>query len=185
MRCPDCFWGYGMRAIISVMMFGAGLLAVSAAFLPPPSMAAMAAMMSTPGGQPQKLETSKLVVETGDAQYAFTIELADSRAEHSIGMMFRTEMADDSGMLFEYLRPQRVGYWMKNTYIALDIIFVGKDARIINIAHMTEPHSLDSVRSAGPVLAVLEIKGGMAEHLGIKAGDLIRHRMFKNLEVAE
>lgn len=137
-------------------------------------------------GTPQSLPTSDLIVETaaGD-QHQFTIELADSPGEHSIGLMHRTEMAADHGMLFEYLYPQRVGFWMKNTHIPLDIIYVRQDGTIANIHAMTEPFSLDPLPSRGRVVSVLEINGGLAAELGIGPGDIVRHPTLHNWAVAD
>ena len=87
-------------------------------------------------------------------------------------MMFRTEMGDDEGMLFPSYVPQARSFWMKNTPLPLDIIFIGPNKRITNI-EAGVPYSTDSVFSDGPALAVFEIRGGLSEELGIGAGDLV------------
>ena len=87
--------------------------------------------------------------------------------------MFRTELGDFEGMIFPYDGTRAQSFWMKNTPLPLDIIFIGPDRRISNIAAMAEPYSLESVYSVGPVLGVLELRGGRAQELGIEPGDLV------------
>jgi uncharacterized membrane protein (UPF0127 family) len=89
------------------------------------------------------------------------------------GLMFRTELADDKGMLFPFDDVRPASFWMKNTVIPLDIIFVRKDGTIANIAVNTVPYSTDPVPSDGPVAAVLELRGGLTLELGINAGDRV------------
>jgi uncharacterized membrane protein (UPF0127 family) len=81
-------------------------------------------------------------------------------------------------MLFDYDPPQEVAFWMKNTYIPLDIIFIDATGRIIRIAENTTPLSLEPIPSGGVARGVLEIKGGQSAKLGIKAGDRVRHALF-------
>ena len=81
-------------------------------------------------------------------------------------------------MLFDFHDPRPVAFWMKNTLIPLDMIFIAADGRIINIAQNTRPYSLDPVPSAAPALAVLEIGGGLSAELGIEPGDRVLHRIF-------
>lgn len=81
-------------------------------------------------------------------------------------------------MLFDYDPPQQIAFWMKNTYIPLDIIFVGADGKIITIAAKTTPLSLEQIPSGGAARGVLEIAGGVSATLGIKVGDRVRHRLF-------
>jgi hypothetical protein len=92
--------------------------------------------------------------------------------------MFRKSLAEDAGMLFDYDPPQEVSFWMKNTLIPLDIIFIGTDGRIIKIAARTTPLSLDPIPSGGTVRGVFEIRGGGAAKLGIEVGDRVRHSIF-------
>jgi uncharacterized protein len=90
-------------------------------------------------------------------------------------MMFRTSLAPDRGMLFPYAPPQPVGFWMRNTLIPLDMVFIRADGTIARIATAV-PHSLEQVWSYEPVVAVLEIAGGRAAELGIKEGDRVDYR---------
>ena len=119
------------------------------------------------------LELIPVTVKTGDAEHEFVTEVARSPQEQARGLMFRTELGPDEGMIFPSDPPQARSFWMKNTPLPLDIIFIGTDGRILNIAAMTTPYSLDSVVSAGVASAVLELNGGRAEELGIEAGDQV------------
>lgn len=119
------------------------------------------------------LEVIPLTVTSGNRKHAFRVEVAASGPEQSRGLMFRTELPPNEGMIFPYKSPQILGFWMKNTPLPLDIIFIDEDGRIINIAAETTPYSLDSVYSTGPAMAVLELAGGRAAQLGIKPGDKV------------
>ena len=119
------------------------------------------------------LDQITLCVTSKGKIHSFSVEIAKTAAQQSRGMMFRTSMADDTGMLFPYSAPQFLSFWMKNTYIPLDIIFIRQDGSIENIAENTVPYSLESVTSTGPAVAVLEIRGGLSSELGIEPGDKI------------
>ncbi|ASK88728.1 DUF192 domain-containing protein [Sphingorhabdus sp. SMR4y] len=114
-----------------------------------------------------------LRVQTSDAVHDFTVEVAETGAEQAQGLMFRTRLAPDKGMIFPFPRDRIASFWMKNTVIPLDIIFVRRDGTIESIAANTTPYSLESVRSNEPVAAVFEIAAGRAAELGIKPGDII------------
>lgn len=92
--------------------------------------------------------------------------------------MFRLDLPADQGMLFDFAKPVPVAMWMKNTYIPLDMIFIGEEGLIVKIAKDTEPHSLEAISSGQPVRAVLEINGGLSDRLGLGVGDRIVHRVF-------
>lgn len=119
------------------------------------------------------LEVVPLVVRSGSKVHRFRVELARTGAEQARGLMFRDRMGANEGMLFPLDRPRMAAFWMKNTVIPLDIIFIGTDGRILNIAANTVPYSLDSVISEGTAKAVLELNGGRAAQLGIAAGDRV------------
>lgn len=119
------------------------------------------------------LEVIPLTVTSGAKRHAFKVEVAANGQEQARGLMFRTELPPGEGMIFPYQSPQILGFWMKNTPLPLDIIFIDEDGRIINIAARTTPYSLDSVYSDRPAMAVLEIAGGRAAELGIKPGDKV------------
>lgn len=120
-----------------------------------------------------------LVIETGDgAQHEFRVEVAATPEERARGLMFRTELAPDAGMLFQYEIPHRITMWMANTYLPLDMMFIDADGRVINIAERTVPETTTSIPSNGPAIAVLEVNAGTADRLGIARGDLVRHPFF-------
>ena len=109
--------------------------------------------------------------QTGD--HRFNVEVAASPEQQERGLMFRRSLGDDQGMIFPYEPPQPVGFWMKNTLIPLDMIFIGTDQRVARIAANVPPLTLDTVPSGAPVTAVLELRGGRAAELGIAAGDRV------------
>lgn len=123
------------------------------------------------------LELIDVTVVSGDQRTAFVTELANTPQAQTRGLMFRTEIADDEAMLFPSDVPQTRSFWMRNTPISLDIVFVGTDNRITNIAERTEPYSLESLPSEGLAIAVLEIRGGLSEELGIGPGDLVEYSL--------
>lgn len=123
-----------------------------------------------------KLETVEVVTSRGRAR--FQVEIAATQAEQARGLMFRKSLAPDRGMLFTYKRPQPAAYWMKNTLIPLDIIYIQPDGRILSIVRNARPHDETPLASGGLVLGVLEIAGGRAAQLGILPGDRVLHRIF-------
>ena len=118
------------------------------------------------------LQLIDVTIVSGDTRHSFVTELAATNEQQGKGMMFRTEMGDDEGMLFPSYAPQARSFWMKNTPLPLDIIFIGPDSRITNI-EAGVPYSTNSVYSDGPALAVFEIRGGLSAELGISPGDLV------------
>jgi uncharacterized protein len=120
------------------------------------------------------LDQTSLCITSGDKTHSFTVEIARTSAQQARGLMFRTSLADDKGMIFPFPQARMASFWMKNTVIPLDIIFIRADGRIENIAANTTPYSTDPVESTGPVTAVLELRAGLAAERGIKAGDLVR-----------
>lgn len=122
-----------------------------------------------------------LAIETADGKTVrFQVEIADDDRERQNGLMYRKSLAPDRGMLFDFGQAGPRSFWMKNTYIPLDIIYIGADGIIVSIAAMTEPRSEAPVPSHGAALGVLEIAGGRAGELGIRPGDRVRHRIFPN-----
>lgn len=124
---------------------------------------------------------SDLVIETASGPQHFSVELADSPDERMIGLMYRTHLDADKGMLFEFDEPDTFSMWMKNTLIPLDMVFIAEDARVANVAGNAIPGDLTPISSDGAVIAVLELAGGTAEKLGIAPGDLVRHKIFGNV----
>lgn len=114
-----------------------------------------------------------LTITSGKREYAFKVEVARTEAEQARGLMFRTRLGADRGMIFP-MRPERfASFWMKNTLIPLDMIFIRGDGTIASIAARAVPQSLAPVSSFEPVAAVLEIEGGRAALLGLKPGDRV------------
>jgi len=112
-----------------------------------------------------------LVLKTDSGPHSFNIELATTEQQRILGLMFRRTLAADAGMLFLYDRAQPVAMWMKNTYIPLDMIFIGADGRVHRIAKRTEPFSTDVISSEGDVQGILEVNAGTADAIGLKPGD--------------
>ena len=124
-------------------------------------------------------ETSEVVIETRDGKrHDFRVELALNQRQRMQGLMYRPKLAPGAGMLFDYGRETPIAMWMKNTIVPLDMLFIGADGVIVNIAERTVPGSLATIPSEGPVRAVLEINAGTAARLGIKPGDRVLHRIF-------
>ncbi len=121
---------------------------------------------------------SELTIETASGKRHFAVEEAKTPQQMAQGLMFRRAMAADAGMLFEYDRVQPVQFWMKNTLIPLDMLFIGADGTVLDIHERAIPLSLDPIGSDKPVLGVLELNGGTVSRLGIKRGDRIDHPMF-------
>jgi len=127
------------------------------------------------------LDIVPLVVKSGGKVHNFQVEVARDRFEQAQGLMFRRAMGADEGMLFPFEAPRRASFWMRNTVIPLDIIFVGGDGRILNVAANTVPYSEEQILSEGQASAVLELIGGRAAQLGIKAGDKVEWDTSKSL----
>ena len=127
-----------------------------------------------------KMRVDRLSIESvaGGAARTFDIEIASSDQEKSLGLMFRTQLPDTEGMLFPYGKTAGVSMWMHNTYIPLDILFIRADGTIVRIEARAEPLSDRVISSEVPVFAVLELAGGAAERLGIRAGDHVSHYVF-------
>jgi uncharacterized protein len=120
-----------------------------------------------------------LTIASGSGRHAFQVEVARNDGERAQGLMYRRSLAPDHGMLFDFARVQPISMWMQNTYIPLDMIFIRADGTIARIAENAEPLSTRTIPSGEPVLAVLEVNGGTAARLGLKAGDRVEHPLFK------
>jgi uncharacterized protein len=121
---------------------------------------------------------SRLIVEATSGRFAFDVELALTPEHQARGLMFRTELAADRGMLFDFGEQRPVSMWMRNTYIPLDMLFIESDGRIARIAARTVPLSEQTIASGVPVRAVLELRGGVTDLLGIREGDRVLHPIF-------
>ena len=123
-------------------------------------------------------EKSSLDIVTKNGTNRFTVELAISPQEQELGLQHRKELAPDHGMLFVFDRVETASFWMKNTIVPLDIIFVNADGSIHRIAENAVPMSLDQIPSQGPVRGVLEVLAGTSKRLGLAPGDKIVHPIF-------
>ena len=123
------------------------------------------------------LEVIDLVVVSGEDRHEFRVEVAASPEAQRKGLMYRTAMGPDEGMIFPSYQEEARSFWMKNTPMSLDIIFIGTDGRITNIAANTEPYSLESVPSAGLTSGVLELVAGRSAELGIEPGDQVIYEL--------
>jgi uncharacterized membrane protein (UPF0127 family) len=151
--------------------FALTALVLAAACSPQPATEATPAAAAAPAVHPVSgLPVIPLTVATTKGPHAFRVEVARSEEEQARGLMFRTELGPDEGMIFPREPADVASFWMKNTPLPLDIIFIGTDRRILNIAANTTPYSLTPVGAAGLTAAVLEIPGGRAGQLGIGPG---------------
>jgi uncharacterized membrane protein (UPF0127 family) len=162
------------------MLAGAGLvLGLLTACSPSESATAQSAAPAAaqqPARHPVSgLAVIDLTVDRGGKKLPFRVEVADTPEAQARGLMFRTELGDNEGMIFPSETPQPRSFWMKNTPLSLDIIFIGVDGRILNIAANTVPYSLDSVSSKGIASGVLELRAGRAAALGIVPGDRVSY----------
>ena len=139
---------------------------------------ALAVLTAAGARAAEPFATSSLSLVTAKGRFRFTVEMAQDDAQRAQGLQNRQTLAAHAGMLFDYKRRRPVAMWMKNTLVPLDMLFIGADGRVVNIAADTVPGSLTSIPSAGPVRAVLEVNAGTAARLGIKPGDRVIHPIF-------
>lgn len=126
-----------------------------------------------------KMRDDKLVLMTEAGERVITIEVAETLADKSKGLMFRPSLAEGHGMLFLYEGPQEISMWMSNTYMPLDMVFIRADGTVHRIETNAEPLSEKIIASKGPVTSILELAGGAAQRLGLKPGDKVRYPHFR------
>ena len=136
----------------------------------------VAAMIGAPA-RADGFETLRIVTATGP--HDFQVEIADNDATRERGLMDRRYMPPERGMLFEFDRDGPVSFWMKNTYIPLDMIFISRSGIVTHIIANAEPLSERVIPSGGTCAAVLELNGGAAAAIGVRVGDKVRHPFFK------
>ena len=154
-----------MSALLSYLRAGSVIAAILVALF-----------LHTAPAAAQKLERLEIVTRTG--VHVFDVEMATTPEERSKGLMFRRELPQGQGMLFDFEGEGPLAMWMRNTYISLDMIFIRADGRIARIAENTVPMSETTIPSGAPVKAVLELIAGTAKRLGIAPGDRVAHRIF-------
>ena len=128
--------------------------------------------------EPVLLDTETLELKTGAGTFKFVVEIADEPEERMIGLMHREEMDLKHGMLFQFGDTSLVNMWMRNTVLSLDMIFIRPDGTIAKIAQRTTPFSEAIITSGEPVSHVLELNGGVAAMIGLKANHKVLHRFF-------
>ena len=119
-----------------------------------------------------------LEIVTASGPHKFSVEVMRDDNQRARGLMYRRSMPEDRGMLFDFKREEPVAMWMKNTYLPLDMVFIDRTGRVVNVAENTEPLSERIIPSGGPVFAVLEVNAGTARRIGLKVGDRLKHKMF-------
>jgi hypothetical protein len=133
-------------------------------------------LLGAPGARAMDIQTLEIVTKSG--VQVFTVEVATTEQEKTTGLMYRKELPDGRGMLFDFTPEQPISMWMKNTFIPLDMIFIRSDGRISRIAENTEPQSLAIISSGPPASGVLEVIAGTARKYGIAVGDRVAHPLF-------
>lgn len=141
-------------------------------------MLAAAALCFIASAPAQAAGRTTIEIVSGTGVHAFDVQLATNDAERERGLMFVKSLPEGQGMLFDFKRDQPVSFWMHNTYIPLDMLFIAGDGRIMHIAENAKPLSDALIPSQYPVRAVLEVIGGTAEKLGIKPGDRVSGSIF-------
>jgi len=140
---------------------------------------AVRAQDKEPTGPQPELPREKLVITTSDGtQHVFQVEMALKPEQQITGLMFRTSVPPDGGMLFDWGTPRDSQMWMKNTLVPLDMVFIGQDGTVRAIAEDTVPESLAVIDSRGPVRATLELAAGTTARLNIRVGDKVAQRIF-------
>jgi uncharacterized protein len=145
-----------------------------------PSLAAFLAALVFLGAVPvaRAASVQPLEIATKSGVHVFSVEMATTEEEKQNGLMWRKELPDGKGMLFDFSPEQQISMWMKNTYIPLDMIFIRADGRILRIAENTEPLSTKIISSGGLAKGVLEVIAGTAQKYGIQPGDRVAHPLF-------
>jgi uncharacterized membrane protein (UPF0127 family) len=144
------------------------------------SVVAVVAVCTWSGAGVQAASVQPLEIVTKSGVQVFSVEMATTEEEKTTGLMYRKELADGKGMLFDFSPEQEVSMWMKNTFISLDMIFIRADGRILRIAENTEPQSTKIIPSRGLAKGVLEVIAGTAKKYGIEPGDRVGHPLFNS-----
>lgn len=138
----------------------------------------LALLLSAPAFALEACRDDVVFIKNESAELRFAVELAATPQDRSRGLMFREHLPRSAGMLFVFERPQRVAFWMKNTLIPLDMIFVDQFGEVTRVHSNAVPHDETAIPGGDDVFAVLEINGGLATSYGITAGSKLRHPVF-------
>ena len=139
---------------------------------------AVLAFLTTDAAAAKRLPVETVVIATHGGPHSFKMEVAADDASRETGLMHRTHLAKDAGMLFDFQKPVMTAFWMKDTPLPLDMLFVRADGTISTVAANAVPFSTAEISSAEPIRAVIEINGGLARTLGIVPGDRVRASIF-------
>jgi uncharacterized membrane protein (UPF0127 family) len=164
------FKAIGLMSAAAILVGLTGLSAVILRSLP----AHAQAQADHEDGTPQSLPAETLQVITHKGPVTFHVMVARTESQRQVGLMFRREMAADQGMIFDFPDVEPRAFWMHNTVLPLDIIFIDAKGQILNIAAKARPFDDTPLPSTGPARSVLEINGGLAAKLGIRPGDRVR-----------
>jgi uncharacterized membrane protein (UPF0127 family) len=158
------------RSILAALVVALGQL---------PAAAHAAATEPCRAGQAEIRPLQPLTLVTGKGRYAFQVEAANTPKRRETGLMCRTRLAPDRGMLFDFKQPSdNVAFWMHNTLIPLDIVYIRPDGRVLSIARNAHPLDDSPIPAGGTIRGVLEIAGGRAAEIGLLPGDQVMHRIF-------
>jgi uncharacterized protein len=127
---------------------------------------------------PPQGNLERLAIVTASGTHEFSVEVARSGPQLERGLMFRRFLPQERGMLFDFATERPVMMWMKNTYLPLDMIFIGRAGKVVGLAENTEPLSEKIIPSGAPAYAVLEVNAGTAARIGLRIGDSVRHPLF-------
>ena len=164
---------HGRRAVVGAALLVAAAAGAGALLWPGQPQSAGETARAGPAVHEEHLE-----LVTASGTHALDVEVAATPEQQARGLMFRTELGENKGMLFPHPTPRELTMWMRNTYIPLDMVFIRADGTVHRIEAQTVPFSERTIASQGPVSAVLEIAGGAAARLGLKPGDTVRHPHF-------
>ena len=127
---------------------------------------------------PAQGNLERLAIVTASGIHEFSVEVVRSGPQRERGLMFRRFLPQDHGMLFDFATERPVMMWMKNTYLPLDMIFIGRAGKVVGLAENTEPLSEKIIPSGAPAYGVLEVNAGTASRIGLRIGDSVRHPLF-------
>jgi uncharacterized membrane protein (UPF0127 family) len=156
--------------VARLRMPGRLVMSLAAAFV------VLATLCIAPAARAASVQPLEIATKSG--VHVFSVEMATTEEEKQNGLMWRKELPDGKGMLFDFSPEQQISMWMKNTYIPLDMIFIRADGRILRIAENTEPLSTKIISSGGLAKGVLEVIAGTAQKYGIQPGDRVAHPLF-------
>lgn len=142
------------------------------------AMAALLLLRLAGSGAAAEPALDRVEIVTASGPHDFKVEVMRSEAERERGLMYRRFLPADRGMLFDFKTAAPVMMWMKNTYIPLDMVFIGPDGRVVSTAENAEPLSERVISSQGKALGVLEVNAGTVASIGVKAGDRVENAMF-------